>query len=116
MASKPKKPAAHPSAAIAPRTLSPGWSSPVTSYAWYRPRAATLLLHSDQPVTCIGQAVGWPDQNYFARRFKAHYGLSATTYRARFATSAVHLAPNRAGGLPFEIGSRPGDGGRSAAS
>jgi AraC family L-rhamnose operon transcriptional activator RhaR len=59
--------------------------------------AATLLLHSDQPVTCIGQAVGWPDQNYFARRFKAHYGLSATTYRARFATGAVHLAPNPAG-------------------
>jgi AraC family transcriptional regulator, L-rhamnose operon transcriptional activator RhaR len=59
--------------------------------------AATLLLHSDQPVTCIGQAVGWPDQNYFARRFKAHYGLSATTYRARFATGAIHLAPNPAG-------------------
>jgi AraC family transcriptional regulator, L-rhamnose operon transcriptional activator RhaR len=53
--------------------------------------AATLLLHSNQPVTCIGQAVGWPDQNYFARRFKAHYGLSATTYRARFAQQAIHL-------------------------
>ena len=37
------------------------------------------LLHSDEPVTGIGRAVGWPDQNYFARRFKAHYGLSATT-------------------------------------
>ena len=59
--------------------------------------AATLLLHSDQPVTGIGQAVGWPDQNYFARRFKAHYGLSATTYRTRFATGAIHLAPVPAG-------------------
>jgi AraC family L-rhamnose operon transcriptional activator RhaR len=59
--------------------------------------AATLLLHSDQPVTCIGQAVGWPDQNYFARRFKAHYGLSATSYRARFATGAIHLASVPAG-------------------
>ena len=80
--------------------------------------AATLLLHSDQPVTCIGQAVGWPDQNYFARRFKAHYGLSATTYRARFATSAVHLAPNRAGqtSLSFEIGGRSAARYRSAAS
>lgn len=59
-------------------------------------------------------AVGWPDQDYFARRFRAHYGLSATTYRARFATSAVHLAPNRAGqtSLSFEIAGR----GRSAAS
>lgn len=53
--------------------------------------AAVLLLHSDDPVTCIGRAVGWPDQNYFARRFKAHYGLSATTYRKRFATEAIHM-------------------------
>jgi AraC family L-rhamnose operon transcriptional activator RhaR len=59
--------------------------------------AATLLLHSDQPVTCIGQAVGWPDQNYFARRFKAHYGLSATTYRARFASQAMRLQPAHGG-------------------
>lgn len=55
--------------------------------------AATLLLHTDQPVTAIGRAVGWPDQNYFARRFKAHYGLSATTYRARFAAHAAQLEP-----------------------
>ena len=53
--------------------------------------AAVLLLHSDEPVTVIGRAVGWPDQNYFARRFKAHYGLSATAYRKRFATQAAHL-------------------------
>jgi transcriptional regulator GlxA family with amidase domain len=39
--------------------------------------AATLLLHSGQSVTCIGREVGWPDQNYFARRFKAHYGLGS---------------------------------------
>ena len=53
--------------------------------------AAVLLLHSDEPITGIGRAVGWPDQNYFARRFKAHYGLSATTYRRRFATGKTHL-------------------------
>jgi AraC family L-rhamnose operon transcriptional activator RhaR len=53
--------------------------------------AAALLLHSDHPITAISQAVGWPDQNYFARRFKAHYGLSATTYRARFAAGADWL-------------------------
>ncbi len=38
--------------------------------------AAVMLLHSDEPITGIGRAVGWPDQNYFARRFKVHYGLS----------------------------------------
>jgi AraC family L-rhamnose operon transcriptional activator RhaR len=63
--------------------------------------AAVLLLHSDEPITSIGRAVGWPDQNYFARRFKAHYGLSATTYRKRFATGAAHLHP----GAPY----RPGE-------
>jgi len=53
--------------------------------------AALLLLHSDEPVTSIGRAVGWPDQSGFARRFKAHYGLSATTYRKRFTTRATYL-------------------------
>ena len=48
--------------------------------------AATLTVAAAPwQVTAIGRAVGWPDQNYFARRFKAHYGLSATTYRKRFA-------------------------------
>jgi AraC family L-rhamnose operon transcriptional activator RhaR len=39
----------------------------------------------------IGQVVGWPDQNYFARRFKAHFGLSGTAYRARFAHTVQQL-------------------------
>jgi AraC family transcriptional regulator, L-rhamnose operon transcriptional activator RhaR len=68
---------------------------PMAYLAWLRAEhAATLLLHSDQPVTSIGRAVGWPDQNYFARRFKAHYGLSATTYRARFAASSALSVPD----------------------
>jgi AraC family L-rhamnose operon transcriptional activator RhaR len=53
--------------------------------------AAAMLLHTDQPVTQIGHGVGWPDQNYFARRFKAHYGLSASTYRARFSHAVMHM-------------------------
>jgi AraC family transcriptional regulator, L-rhamnose operon transcriptional activator RhaR len=62
--------------------------------------AAGLLLHTGQPVTQIGRSVGWPDQNYFARRFKAHFGLSATSYRSRFADSARQLQPWPAAGQP----------------
>ncbi|ADB32636.1 transcriptional regulator, AraC family [Kribbella flavida DSM 17836] len=46
--------------------------------------AAHRLLHTDEPISRIGEAVGWPDQNYFARRFKSHFGLSASNYRALF--------------------------------
>jgi AraC family transcriptional regulator, L-rhamnose operon transcriptional activator RhaR len=53
--------------------------------------AAERLLHGDDPVHHIGRDVGWPDQNYFARRFKAHFGLSATDYRSRFADGAARL-------------------------
>jgi AraC-like DNA-binding protein len=64
--------------------------------------AAALLLHTDQPITSISQAVGWPDQNYFARRFKAHYGLSATIYRARFAAGAFRLGvQEQSGAMPI---------------
>ena len=46
--------------------------------------AATMLLHSDATITQIARSVGWPDPNHFARRFRSHYGLSASEYRARF--------------------------------
>lgn len=47
-------------------------------------RAATLLLRTDESIPHIAREVGWPDPNYFARRFKAHFGLSAGQYRAQF--------------------------------
>jgi AraC family L-rhamnose operon transcriptional activator RhaR len=47
-------------------------------------RAALLLLRTARDVGVIGEQVGWGDPNYFARRFKAHFGLSATKYRDKF--------------------------------
>jgi AraC family L-rhamnose operon transcriptional activator RhaR len=55
--------------------------------------AAELLLHTPRPVGEIAETVGWPDQNYFARRFKAHYGLTATTYRARLGPGTARVPP-----------------------
>jgi len=47
-------------------------------------RASLLLVDSDLPISEIGQRVGWPDPNYFARRFRSLFGMTATEYRARF--------------------------------
>lgn len=46
-------------------------------------RAALMLLRTEGPVSGIAAAVGWEDPNYFARRFRAHFGMTATEYRRR---------------------------------
>ena len=47
-------------------------------------RAASLLLQTSLPVGEIGAQVGIDDANYFARRFRACFRLTASEYRARF--------------------------------
>jgi AraC family L-rhamnose operon transcriptional activator RhaR len=44
-------------------------------------RAAALLLSTALPVNEIGAQVGWPSPAYFARRFRAHFGMSAGQFR-----------------------------------
>lgn len=47
-------------------------------------RAAELLQRTNSPIADIGRAVGWSDAYYFARRFKAHFGMTASQYRKLF--------------------------------
>lgn len=47
-------------------------------------QSANLLLHTNWSIGRIALDVGLIDQNYFARCFKAYYGLSATDYRKQF--------------------------------
>ena len=51
--------------------------------------AGTLLLASDDPIGEIARQVGWPDANYFARRFKQHFKCSASEYRSRYSTQQI---------------------------
>ena len=51
-------------------------------------RACRLLAESSQQVTQIAGAVGWPDPNLFARRFKALLGVSPSAYRSTHGRSA----------------------------
>jgi AraC family L-rhamnose operon transcriptional activator RhaR len=46
-------------------------------------RAAGLLLKTDRSIADIGSDVGWGEPYYFARRFKSHFGMSASDYRRR---------------------------------
>jgi AraC family L-rhamnose operon transcriptional activator RhaR len=57
--------------------------------------AASLLVRSDEPVAAVGAKVGWDEPAHFARRFRAHYGLSPTAYRSRALSGVqlIHSAP-----------------------
>lgn len=43
--------------------------------------SARHLAHTDSLVSEIGSKVGWDDANYFARRFRMHFGVSPLSYR-----------------------------------
>ncbi len=47
-------------------------------------RAAALLIRTDEPIGKVGEQVGWPDQNHFARRFRSHFGIAPSRYRQQF--------------------------------
>lgn len=51
--------------------------------------AASLLLRTDLPVQSVAEQVGIADPNLFARRFRSHFGMSASSYRARFANGRI---------------------------
>jgi len=46
--------------------------------------AARLLLRTSMSISNIAVAVGWHDPILFARRFKAHFGVTASQYRLQF--------------------------------
>ncbi len=46
--------------------------------------ATSLLTRSEYSMSEVGSLVGWPDANYFTRRFRAEFGLTPTAYRKRF--------------------------------
>ncbi len=56
-------------------------------------RAAVLLLTTPRGVAEIGVEVGWSDPGYFARRFRAAFGMAASAYRIRFPLPTVAPTP-----------------------
>lgn len=55
-------------------------------------KAAELLLTTAMPISGVASKVGWPDANYFARRFRAYFGLSPSDFRARHESTSGRIA------------------------
>ena len=52
-------------------------------------KSAVLLLTTDKAISAIGREVGWHDPNYFARRFRSAFGVSARKYRQQLPCPAL---------------------------
>ena len=52
-------------------------------------RAAALLSRSKSSIGEIGEKIGWGEPCHFARRFKRHYGTSASSYRIHMRLAAT---------------------------
>jgi len=50
-------------------------------------KAKQRLEATDIPVSEVGKAVGYPDQNYFAKVFKRQLGVTPSVYRQQFRNS-----------------------------
>ncbi len=62
-------------------------------------KAANLLLHQHRhPVTEIAMNCGFSSPSVFARAFKAHFGISATSYRRQFRNNCK--LPSNPGKVP----------------
>jgi len=72
-------------------------TTPIDYVKRRRLREALLLLReSDLNISEIGDKVGWPDQFYFSKLFKAEIGLSPSAYRLRHTESVKPSGASRA--------------------
>jgi AraC family L-rhamnose operon transcriptional activator RhaR len=60
--------------------------------------AAVRLLTSDATIASVGREVGWADANYFARRFRALFGMSPREYREQLPCPPMAHPPEAAVG------------------
>lgn len=57
-------------------------------------RAAVLLLTTDRSIAAIGADVGWPDANYFSRRFRGLFRQTPSDYRKQLPVKPAELLAN----------------------
>jgi AraC family transcriptional regulator len=67
-------------------------------------RACHMLRHSNLSIKEIADQIGFSENHYFSRVFKASYGLSATVYRAKYADPRIqHIAPDDLYEAPYPM-------------